>query len=152
MALAASGAVALIAEGQLRSNGGLPAGAYPLAIVATAPLAWRTRAPLAVLAGVELGAVLCAAAFHASWAATAVVLVQLYTVARLGDRQEPVLTAGITAVGVIGAVVLIDRTVELTGAALRTALVFGAVALGDTTRSRQAVALCRARTSRTGAT
>jgi signal transduction histidine kinase len=139
LALAAAGAAALLVEGQLRSNGALPAGAYALAIVAAAPLAWRTRAPLAALAGVEAGALLCAAAFRASWAATAVVLVQLYTVAVLGDRQRSVLVAGVTAVGVIVAIALIDGTVELTGAALRIALVFGAVAAGDMVRSRRAL-------------
>jgi signal transduction histidine kinase len=139
LALAAAGAAALLVEGQLRANGGLPVGAYALAIVAAAPLAWRTRAPLAALAGVEIGAVLCAAAFRASWAATAVVLVQLYTVSVFGDRQRSVLVAGVTAVGVIVAIALIDGTVELTGAALRIALVFGAVAAGDTVRSRRAL-------------
>jgi signal transduction histidine kinase len=139
LALAAAAAAALIVEGQLRSSGGLPAGAYALAIVAAAPLAWRSRAPLAALIGVEAGAVACAAAFDASWAATAVVLVQLYTVALLGDRQRSVLIGGITAIAVIVAVVLIDGTVELTGAALRVALVFAAVAAGDTIHSRQAL-------------
>ena len=139
LALAAAGAAALIVEGQLRSGGGLSAGAYALAIVAAAPLAWRSRAPLAALAGVEVGAVVCAAAFDASWAATAVVLVQLYTVALLRDRQRSVLIGGITAIAVILAVVLIDGTVELTGAALRVALVIAAVAAGDTIRSRRAL-------------
>lgn len=139
LALAAAGAAALIVEGQLRSNGGLSAGAYVLAIVAAAPLAWGARTPLAALVGVEVGAVVCAVAFDASWAATAVVLVQLYTVALLGDRQRSVLIGAITAIGVIAAVVLIDGTVELTGAALRIALVFGAVAAGDTIRSRRAL-------------
>lgn len=135
----AGAAAALLGEGQLRTSAGLPALAYPLAILAAAPLAWRLRSPMAALAGVELGAVACAAAFGASWTATALVLVQLYTVALLGDRQRSVLAAGITAVGVIVAVALIDGTVELTGAALRIALVFGAVVLGDTLRSRRAL-------------
>jgi len=38
--------------------------------------------------GVEAGALLCAVAFDASWAATGMVIVQLYTVALLGDRQR----------------------------------------------------------------
>jgi signal transduction histidine kinase len=139
LALAAAGAVALIVEGELRSAGGLSAGAYLLAVVAAAPLVWRSCAPLGALVGVEVGAVLCAAAFDASWAATAVVLVQLYTVARLGDRQRSVLIGAITAIGVVVAIIVIDGTVELTGAALRIALVFGAVAAGDTIRSRRAL-------------
>src|SRR5262245_57837611 len=139
VALAAAGAAALIAEGLLRSGGGLPLGAYVLAILAAAPLAWRTRAPLTALVGVELGAVLCAVAFDASWAATAIVLLQLYAVALLGDRQRSVPIAAITALAVIVAVVLIDGRVELTGAVMRVALVFAAVALGDTIRSRRAL-------------
>jgi signal transduction histidine kinase len=139
LALVAVAAAALIVEGQLRSSGGLSAGAYALAIVAAAPLAWGGRAPLAALAGVEVGAVLCAAVLGASWAATAVVLVQLYTVALLGDRQRSALIGGVTAIAAIGAVILIDGTVELTGAALRIALVFGAVAAGDTVHSRRAL-------------
>jgi signal transduction histidine kinase len=139
LALAAAGVAALILEGQLRSQGGLPVGVYVLAVAAAAPLACRSRAPRAPLAGVELGAVACAAAFGASWTATAIVLVQLCMVALLGDRQRSVLVAGITAVGVIIAVVLIDGTLELTGAALRIALVFAAVASGDTLRSRRAL-------------
>ena len=101
LVLAVIGAGALIVEGLLRSNGGLSPGAYALAVAAAAPLAWRTRAPLAALGGDELGAVLCAAAFHASWAATALVLVVLYTVAVLGDRQRSLVVAAITVIGVV---------------------------------------------------
>jgi signal transduction histidine kinase len=139
MVLAAAGAVALIVEGQLRSTGGLSAAAYALAVIAAAPLAWRSRAPFIALLGVELGAIVCAVAFDASWAATAVVLVQLYTVALLGDRQRSVLIAAVTAIAVVAAVVVIDGTVELTGAAFRIALVFAAVAAGDTMHSRRAL-------------
>jgi signal transduction histidine kinase len=64
------------------------------------------------------------------------VVVQLYTVALLGDRQRSLLVGALTAIGVVLAVVLIDGKVEFTGAALRVALVFAAVALGDTVRSR----------------
>jgi signal transduction histidine kinase len=139
VALAAAGAVALIVEGRARSTGGPPAAAYTLAVLAAAPLAWRSQAPLIVLVGVELGAVVCAAAFDASWSATAVVLVQLYTVALLGDRQRSVLIGAVTAIAVVAAVVVIDGTVELTGAAFRIALVFAAVAAGDTIHSRRAL-------------
>jgi signal transduction histidine kinase len=141
LALAAAGAAALIVEGLLHSKGGLSPGAYPLAIAAAAPLAWRTRAPVVALVGVEVGAVASAAVFHASWTATAIVLVQLYTVALLGGRQRSVLLGAITAIAVVLAVVLIGGTVELTGAALRVALVFAAVAVGDTIRSRGALAV-----------
>src|SRR3974390_2956925 len=105
VALAAAAAAALIVEGTLRSSGGLSPGDYLLAIAAAAPLAWRSRSPLAALIGVELGAVLCAAAFDASWSATAMVLVQLFTVALVGSRSRSLLVGAITAVGVVVAVV-----------------------------------------------
>jgi len=139
VALAAAAAVGLIVEGQLRSSGGLSPGDYLLAIAAAAPLVWRSRAPLVALIYVELGAVLCAAAFAASWSAIAIVLVQLFTVALLGSRSRSLVVGAITAIAVVMAVILIDGTVELTGAALRVALVFAAVAAGDTIRSRAAL-------------
>jgi signal transduction histidine kinase len=137
--LAAGGAVALIVEGQLRANGGLSPGAYVLAVVAAAPLAWRTRAPLAALVGVEAGALLCAVAFDASWAATGMVIVELYTVALLGHRQRSLVVGAVTAIGVIVAIVLIDGSVDIGGVVLRLPLVFASLALGDTIRSRRAL-------------
>ena len=137
--LAAVAAAALITEGSLRANGGLPPGAYVLAIASAAPLAWRTRAPLAALAGVEVGAVLCVVAFDAGWAATAIVIVELYTVARLGNRQRSLVIGGVTAIAVIVAIVLIEGSLELTAIGLRLLLVFAALAVGDTMRSRQAL-------------
>jgi signal transduction histidine kinase len=138
IALVLAAAAGLIVEGQLRS-GGLSPGGYVLAIAAAAPLAWHSRAPLAALIGVEFGAVLCAVAFDAGWSATAIVLVQLFTVALLGSRSRSLVAGAITALGVVLAVILIDDKVELTGAALRVALVFAAVAVGDTLRSRRAL-------------
>src|SRR5205807_286007 len=70
VALAAAAALALIVEGAVRAEGHLSGGAWVLAVAAAVPLAWRIRAPLAALVGVETGAVLCAVAFHAGWAAT----------------------------------------------------------------------------------
>jgi hypothetical protein len=52
VALAAAAAVALVLEGLVRAKGGLSPAAYALAIAASAPLAWATRAPLAALLGV----------------------------------------------------------------------------------------------------
>jgi signal transduction histidine kinase len=138
-ALAVAGAAALIVEGLLRADGGLAPGAYVLALGAATPLAWRQRAPLAALAGVEIGALMCAVAFDATWTATGLVLVELYTVALLGNRQRSVVVGAITAIAVVVAIVLIEGNVELTGASLRIALVFAALALGDTVRSRQAL-------------
>jgi signal transduction histidine kinase len=137
VALAALGAAALIVEGQLRATGGLSPGAVVLAVAAAAPLAWRTRAQVAALVGVEAGALLCAVAFGASWAATGLLLVGLYTVALRGHRQRSVVVGAITSLAVVVAIVLIDGSVELTGIVLRLLLVIGALALGDTIRSRR---------------
>jgi signal transduction histidine kinase len=132
-------AAALIVEGSLRATGGLSPGAYVLAVASAAPLAWRTRAPLAALAGVEVGAVLCVVAFDAGWAATGMVIVELYTVARLGNRQRSLVVGGVTAIAVIVAIVVIEGSLELTAIGLRLLLVFAALAIGDTVRSRQAL-------------
>jgi signal transduction histidine kinase len=139
VALAAAGAAPLIIEGELRAKGSLSPGAYGLALAAAAPLLWRTRAPLAALVGVEAGALLCVVAFHASWAATGMVLVELYTVALLGHRQRSLVVGAVTATGVIVAIVLVDGSFDLGGVMLRVPLVFASLALGDTIRSRHAL-------------
>jgi signal transduction histidine kinase len=139
VALALGGAAALIVEGRLRSSSAMAPSAYLLAIAAAAPLAWRTRAPLPALVGVETGAILCAAAFHASWSASALVAVQLFTVALLGHRQRSMVVGAITAIVAVVAIVLIDGSVELTGIGLRLLLVTVSLVLGDTVRSRRAL-------------
>ena len=139
IALAALGAAGLIVEGQLRSSGGVSLAECALAIAAAAPLAWRRTAPLAALIAVEAGAVLCAFAFDASWSASALVVVALYTVALYGSRSRSVIAGVITAVVAVVAVVLIDGRVELTGSVLRVLLVFASLVLGDTIRSRRAL-------------
>jgi signal transduction histidine kinase len=137
VAIAAAGATALIIEGL--AAGSLSPWEYVLAVAAAAPLAWRTRAPLAALAGVEVGAVLCVVAFHAVGAATGIVIVALYTVALLGDRQRSLVVGALTAIGVIVTILLIEGSVELTGVAIRVPLVFASLAFGDTVRSRRAL-------------
>jgi len=137
--LAVAAAAGLIVDGQLRASGRMSAGDYLLAIAAALPLAWCSRRPLAALIGVEVGAVLCAAVFGASWSATALVLVGLFTVALVGNRSRSLVVGTFTAIVAVVAAVLIDGTVELTGALLRVALVLAAVAAGDTIRSRAAL-------------
>jgi signal transduction histidine kinase len=139
IALAAIGAAALITEGQLRSTSALSPAAYVLALAAAAPLLWRTRSPLAALVGVEAGAIVCAAVFPASWSASALVAVQLYTVALFGRRQRSVVVGAVTALVAVVAIVLIDQSVELTGIGLRLLLVIVSLVLGDTVRSRRAL-------------
>jgi signal transduction histidine kinase len=77
------------------------------------------------------------------------VIVQLYTVALLGDRQRSLVVGAITGIGVTVAIVLIEGSVELTGIGLRLLLVFASLALGDTIRSRHALhAAARERAAR----
>lgn len=139
LALVAAGTGALLIEGRLRSTTALAPGAYVLALAAAAPLAWRTRAPLAALVGVEAGAVACAAAFHATWIASVLVAGQLFTVALLGHRQRSIIAGALTAPVAVIAIVLIDGSVELTGLVLRLLLVTVSLVLGDTVRSRLAL-------------
>lgn len=136
VALAVAGAAALIIEAELRGKGGLSPVVFPLAVVAAAPLAWRIRAPLRALVGLEAGAILFVAAFDAIWAATGMVIVQLYTVALLGDRKRSVVVGAVTATVVILAIVMIDGTLDLGGVAKRVPLVFLSLALGDWIRTR----------------
>ena len=139
LALAAAGAAALIIEGQVRAKGGLSPGDYVLAVAAAVPLGWGTRAPLLALAGVAAGAILCDAAFDAGWSATAIVAVQLYTVALLGDRLRSLIVGALTAIVVIVAIVAIDGFVDARSIAIRVPLVFATLAIGDTVRGRRAL-------------
>src|SRR5437588_1175099 len=128
--LAAAGAAALIIEGQVRAKGGLSPGDYVLAVAAAVPLVWGTRAPLPALAGVAAGAILCDAAFDAGWSATAIVAVQLCTVALLGDRLRSLIVGALTAVVVIAAIVAIDGSVDVHSIEVRVPLVFATLERG----------------------
>src|SRR5207302_6389786 len=80
-----------------------------------------------------------AAAFDAGWSATAIVAVQLYTVALLGDRLRSLIVGALTAIVVIAAIVAIDGSVDVQSIAIRVPLVFATLAVGDTVRSRRAL-------------
>lgn len=137
VALAVSGAVALLVEAELRAKASLSPGVFPLAVVAAAPLAWRTRAPLAALVGVGVGSLAFVAVFHAGLTATGIVAVELYTVALLGDRQRSLVVGAVTTIVVIVAIALIAGTVP--DVVTRAPLVFASLAVGDTVRSRRAL-------------
>ena len=139
LALAATAVAALIIEGQLRSSSSLSPAAYVLAVAAAAPLLWRTRAALPALVGVGAGGVTCAAVFGASWSASGLVAVQLFTVALLGHRQRSMVAGALTALVAVVAIVLIDGAVELTGIGFRLLMVIVSLVLGDTVRSRRAL-------------
>jgi hypothetical protein len=112
VALGVAGTVAVLVEGLLRAEVGVSPAAYLLAVVVGAPLAFRTVAPLRALAGVEAGAVACAVVLDASWSVVALVAIQLYTVALLGDRQRSLVIGAITAVPVMLTILLIEGSVD----------------------------------------
>jgi signal transduction histidine kinase len=136
-ALAVVGTAAVLVEGLLRAPAGVSPAAYLLAAVAGGPLAIRTRAPLWALAGVEVGAVACAVVLHATWSVVALVAIQLYTVALLGDRLRSLVIGAITAVAVMLTIILTEGSIDAQALATRLPLVFLALAIGDTVRSRR---------------
>jgi signal transduction histidine kinase len=144
VALAAAAAIALIVEGSVRAKGGLAVGAYLLAPVAAAGLAWRRQAPLAALIAVEVAAFTWVLATGVTWVATAMVLIELYTVALYGQRNRSMVVAALTAVAVALTIVLHEGSFDLGGAATRIPMVFAAVAIGDTRRGRRALAAAAA--------
>jgi signal transduction histidine kinase len=138
-ALAVAGSVGLIVNGLLQTQAALSPGDYALAVASASPLLWRTVAPLSALIAVELGSLACAAAFDASLAATGLIMVELYTVALLGDRQRSIVVGTVTAVVVIAAVILLDGSFNLAAMGLRIPLVLIALGGGELVRSRQAL-------------
>ena len=138
-ALATAGAAALIVDALLRGGGSLPLVAYPLAVVAAVPLAFLRKAPLASLLGVEGGVIACVAVFKPVEAAIALLVVALFTVALVGDRQRSLLVGGVTAVGLVATTLVVDGKIELANAVTRLLVVFVALAVGDTIRSRRAL-------------
>jgi signal transduction histidine kinase len=139
VALAAAAAAALVIEGSLRVQGAISPAEGLLAVAAAAPLAWRRRAPVAALGGVEAGAVACVLAFRPVSSAIGMLVVALYTVAVLGDRRRSLALGAVTALAVVGTTGLVDTFAEPTKIALRIALVVVALAVGDTVRTRRAL-------------
>jgi signal transduction histidine kinase len=138
VALAAAAVAGLVVDGVLRAKGGISPADCLLAIAAAAPLAIRRHAPLAALVAIEVGAVLCVAAFRASWSATAMVMVALYSVAVLGDRRRSLTAGALTAVAVTATLALVDGgRVDLRDLAPRLLLVVFTITVGDTVRSRR---------------
>ncbi len=141
IAIAVVAASALIVDGVRRGEASIGVGDYLLAALTAAPLIWRVRAPLTVLLLVMAGVIACVAAFEPANVAVFVVMIPLYTVAELGGRRRSL------AVGVGTAVVLVLVLVafESGGAIgpedwLRLVLAAGALVVGDTVRSRRALA------------
>ena len=135
IAIALAGAAALVGDAIYRGSGSI-AVAIPLALLACAPLAWSVRAPLPALLATTAGLLLCLAVFQPYHTAIFVLAVPLYSVASLGDRRRSVIVGAATAAFVVVVVVVVADNVAI-NTAIRLGVVFGAVALGDTVRSRR---------------
>jgi signal transduction histidine kinase len=66
-------------------------------------------------------------------------MVALFTVALYGDRQRSLVVGALTGVALVGTILLLDGSLELTGGTTRLLLVLAALVLGDTLRSRRAL-------------
>ena len=137
MYLAAAGVAGVAVEAMIRAPSNTPPVAYVLSLLAGAPLAFRTRAPLAALVTAEAAGAACAAILSASWSVTVIVVLQLYTVALLGSRLRSLVIGGVTAMAVTIAILLIDRRLDPTGVVTRLPLIFLVLAVGNVVQSRR---------------
>jgi signal transduction histidine kinase len=141
IAIAVVAAAALVADGVRRGEASIGVGDVVLAAVTAAPLIWRSRAPLTVLLLVMAGVIACLAAFEPAGVAVFVVMIALYTVAELGGRRRS-LAVGAGTVVVLVAVIVAFQSGGAIGPEdwLRLVLAAGALVVGDTVRSRRALA------------
>jgi signal transduction histidine kinase len=140
IAIAVVAATALIGDG-VRRGEALGVGDWVLAVLAAAPLIWRARAPLTVLLLVMAGVIACVAAFEPADVAVFVVMIPLYTVAELGGRRRSLAVGLGTAVVLVGVLVAFESGGTFgTEDWLRLVLAAGALVVGDTVRSRRALA------------
>jgi signal transduction histidine kinase len=133
---ALAGAAALVGDEIHRGTGSLGL-AIPLALGACLPLAWSSQAPLRALLGTAAGLLVCLAAFQPYDTAIFVLAVALYNVASLGDRRRSLIVGAATAIFLVTVIMIIasDNIARNTG--LRLGVVFGALVIGDTVRSRR---------------
>ena len=135
MLLALAGAAALVGDALYRGSGSV-ALAIPLALIACLPLAWSGQAPLRALLATTAGLIVCLAAFQPYHAAIFVLAAALYNVASLGDRRRSLIVGAATAAFVVVVIVVIADNVAI-NTAIRLGVVFAALVLGDTVRSRR---------------
>jgi signal transduction histidine kinase len=111
--------------------------AIPLALIACLPLAWSSQAPLTTLLATTAGLLVCLAAFQPYDTAIVVLALALYNVASLGDRRRSLIVGAATAAFVVGVIVLIGSDNVASNTAIRLGIMFGALVIGDTVRSRR---------------
>jgi signal transduction histidine kinase len=110
-----------------------------LALLASLPLAARRRSPLGVLAVVLPLLLVCLVVFHPSRAALGVVMLLAFTVGLRGDRTRSLVIGALTAPVVTAAVLITARQRSATDVVAFSALVLGALAVGDALRARRAL-------------
>jgi len=134
--IALAAAAALAGDAAYRGSGSLGV-AIPLALIASLPLAWSRQVPLAALLATVAGLLVCLAAFQPYDTAVFVLAVALYNVASLGDRRRSLIVGAGTALFLVALIMVIasDNLARNTG--IRLGVVFAALVLGDTVRSRR---------------
>src|SRR5260370_30174155 len=130
-----AGAAALVGDALYRGSGSV-AVAIPLALIACLPLAWGSPRPLTALLASTAGLLVCLAVFQPYHAAIFVLAAALYNVASLGDRRRSLIVGAATAALVVIVIVVIADNVAV-NTAIRLGVVFAALVLGDTVRSRR---------------
>jgi signal transduction histidine kinase len=133
--IALAGAAALVGDALYRGSGSV-AIAIPLALIACLPLAWSRQKPLTTLLASTAGLIVCLAVFHPYHSAIFVLAAALYNVASLGDRRRSLIVGAATAAFVVAVIVVIADNVAI-NTAIRLGVVFAALVLGDTVRSRR---------------
>jgi len=133
--IALAGAAALVGDALYRGSGSV-ALAIPLALITCLPLAWSSQRPLTALLATTAGLVVCLAVFQPYHSAIFVLAVALYNVAALGDRRRSLIVGAATAAFVVVVIVVIADNVAV-NTAIRLGVVFAALVIGDTVRSRR---------------
>src|SRR3954453_6488247 len=128
-------AAALVGDALYRGSGSV-AIAIPLALIACLPLAWSSQKPLTALIATTAGLIVCLAAFQPYHTAIFVLAAALFNVATLGDRRRSLIVGAATAAFVVVVIVVIADNVAI-NTAIRLGVVFAALVLGDTVRSRR---------------
>jgi len=133
--IALAGAAALVGDALYRGSGSV-ALAIPLALIACLPLAWSSQKPLTALLATTAGLIVCLAVFQPYQTAIFVLAAALYNIASLGDRRRSLIVGAATAAFVVVVIVVIADNVAI-NTAVRLGVVFAALVLGDTVRSRR---------------
>ena len=138
VALAATATSLLAVATQVRSDGGsVSVGTIALIGAAGVALMWRRRAPVGVLTVVVASHLVVMIVSDSEIALTAMLVVALYTVARLGNRRTALVVASLAAIGSAVASTAIDPgesfASEFVG---ELAVMLLPVAVGDALRTR----------------